>query len=87
MDVSVIRDLLAVLLSASLAHALVKALEFSASRDYLTQVVNNVDYVAVQNKLFALFRQRPTRCLQLVCRKIVHISTGPLFVLTWPLFR
>ncbi|KAL0028733.1 hypothetical protein WJX79_003020 [Trebouxia sp. C0005] len=59
MDVSIFRDLCATLLSASLAHALVKALEFSASRDYLTQ---------------------------LVCRKIVHISTGPLFVLTWPLF-
>ncbi|KAL0037735.1 hypothetical protein WJX77_010053 [Trebouxia sp. C0004] len=59
MDVSVTRDLLATLLSASLAHALVKSLEFSASHDYLTQ---------------------------LVCRKIVHISTGPLFVLTWPLF-
>ncbi|KAL0047392.1 hypothetical protein WJX82_002228 [Trebouxia sp. C0006] len=59
MDVSVIRDLLATLLSASLAYVLVKTLEFSASQDYLSQ---------------------------LVCRKVVHISTGPLFVLTWPLF-
>ncbi|KAL0047394.1 hypothetical protein WJX82_002228 [Trebouxia sp. C0006] len=37
MDVSVIRDLLATLLSASLAYVLVKTLEFSASQDYLSQ--------------------------------------------------
>lgn len=87
MDLSIIRDLLATLLSASLAHALVKSLEFSASRNYLTQVSKIGHYVLVQTKVFALFRHRPIRCLQLVCRKTVHVSTGPLFVLTWPLFR
>ena len=86
MDVSVIRDLLATLLSASLAYVLVKTLEFSASQDYLSQV-SNIGHTVVLYKVVALFRQRPPRCLQLVCRKVVHISTGPLFVLTWPLFR
>lgn len=54
-----LHDILATLISGSLAFALVKTLELMAARGQLKQ---------------------------LVCRKIVHMTTGPLFVLTWPLF-
>jgi hypothetical protein len=63
MDVSVIRDLLATLLSTSLAHALVQSLESSASHDYLTQVFKIGHYIVAQNKVFAVFQQRLIRRL------------------------
>ena len=82
-DTLPLRDILATLLSGSLAFALVKGLETLAARGALKQVSL---FLSGKNPSpgtsFTL-----TNTEQLVCRKIVHMSTGPLFVLTWPLFR
>lgn len=82
-DTLPLRDVFATLVSGSLALALVKGLETLAAQGTLRQVFQ---FLSGKNPLpcrsFAL-----TDAEQLICRKIVHMSTGPLFVLTWPLFR
>lgn len=76
-------DILATLASGSLAFALVKSLESLAARGTLKQVFV---FQSSENP-FSCTSFTLTDIEQLVCRKIVHMSTGPLFVLTWPLFR
>ena len=69
--------------SGSLAFALVRGLETLAARGTLKQVFL---LLSSKNPL-PRTSSTLTDAEQLVCRKIVHMSTGPLFVLTWPLFR
>lgn len=54
-------------------------------RDASATLLSGVLAFGLVKSLETLAAQKALTTLE--CRKIVHMSTGPLFVLTWPLFR
>lgn len=76
----VAQDCITAVVAAGAAYVWVRFFDWMASRGLLSQVSS----LAVQTDQIYDLR---FEAVQNLSRKLVHISSGPLFVLTWPFFR
>lgn len=83
----VTRDVTATVLAVVGAYVWVRLFDWLATKGVLEQVGRLCMQTPTGGSSYGCSRLSMSAAVQTLSRKLVHITSGPLFVLTWPLFR